>query len=153
MQHGTGHGVGAYLNVHEGPHSFTSSTPLEVGHVITNEPGYCESRPSTILTQHTDTRSLTDKENQFGVRIESALFVKRIVVRPFAAHYEPRRLTGPFAQTKKANTGENWLCFERLTCVPIQTKMVKDNMITKEERDWIKVRVPHSKIDSHRGSR
>jgi Xaa-Pro aminopeptidase len=40
--HGTGHGVGSFLNVHEGPHSFSSNVTLVPGHVITNEPGYCE---------------------------------------------------------------------------------------------------------------
>ena len=41
-QHGTGHGFGAFLSVHEGPHGFSSNTPLEPGHVITNEPGFCK---------------------------------------------------------------------------------------------------------------
>jgi hypothetical protein len=30
--------------------------------------------------------------------------------------------------------------FEHLTCVPIQTKMVKENMLSKEEKQWLKVR-------------
>ena len=41
--HGTGHGVGAALNVHEGPMSISrrkNLTPLEVGHVVSIEPGY-----------------------------------------------------------------------------------------------------------------
>ncbi len=41
--HGTGHGVGSYLNVHEGPQRIAptgSDTPLEPGMVISNEPGY-----------------------------------------------------------------------------------------------------------------
>ena len=41
--HGTGHGIGAFLNVHERGHSFSSSIPLVPGHVVTNEPGFCES--------------------------------------------------------------------------------------------------------------
>ncbi len=41
QQHGTGHGVGSFLNVHEGLHGFSSSVPLTRGHVLTNEPGYC----------------------------------------------------------------------------------------------------------------
>jgi len=41
-QHGTGHGFGAFLSVHKGPHSFSSNIPLEPGHVITNEPGFCK---------------------------------------------------------------------------------------------------------------
>ena len=40
--HGTGHGVGSFLNVHEGPHSFSTNISLVPGHVITNEPGFCE---------------------------------------------------------------------------------------------------------------
>ena len=43
--HGTGHGVGSFLNVHEGPHSFSSNVTLVPGHVITNEPGFCEYTP------------------------------------------------------------------------------------------------------------
>ena len=40
--HGTGHGFGSYLSVHEGPQGFSSPVPLVPGHVITNEPGFCE---------------------------------------------------------------------------------------------------------------
>ncbi|THG97860.1 hypothetical protein EW026_g4233 [Hermanssonia centrifuga] len=98
--HGTGHGFGSYLNVHEGPHGFSSQVPLVPGHVITNEPGYY-------------------KEDAWGMRIESALFVKRI-------------------KTKGEFNGDIWLGFERLTCVPIQTKMIKDSMLSKEERQWLK---------------
>ena len=47
--HGTGHGVGSFLNVHEGPHAFTSDVPLVPGHVITNEPGYCACPSSDIF--------------------------------------------------------------------------------------------------------
>ncbi|MCH7478888.1 MAG: aminopeptidase P family protein [SAR324 cluster bacterium] len=40
--HGTGHGVGAFLNVHEGPQSISSrgTEPLEPGMIVSNEPGY-----------------------------------------------------------------------------------------------------------------
>lgn len=41
--HGTGHGVGAYLGVHEGPHriaKFVNTQPLEPGMIVSNEPGY-----------------------------------------------------------------------------------------------------------------
>ena len=40
--HGTGHGVGAFLNVHEGPQSISprSRVPLEPGMIVSNEPGY-----------------------------------------------------------------------------------------------------------------
>ncbi|KAF8893619.1 peptidase M24, structural domain-containing protein [Infundibulicybe gibba] len=93
--HGTGHGFGSFLTVHEGSHSFSSQVPLQVGHVITNEPGFYS-------------------EGRWGMRIESALFTR-----------------GNF-------NGDVWLGFERLTCVPIQTRMVKENMLTKEEKQWLK---------------
>ena len=44
--HGTGHGVGAFLNVHEGPQRispFSSDVALQAGMVLSNEPGYYES--------------------------------------------------------------------------------------------------------------
>lgn len=55
------------------------------------------------------------------MRIESALVVRRV-------------------KTKGEFNGDIWLGFERLTCVPIQTKMVKENMLTKDEKGWLKVR-------------
>ncbi|KAG5726736.1 hypothetical protein E4T56_gene11580, partial [Termitomyces sp. T112] len=99
-QHGTGHGFGSFLTVHEGPHSFGNNVPLEPGYVITNEPGFYH-------------------EGKWGIRIESALAVKRVKTR------------GEF-------NGNVWLGFERLTCVPIQTRMVKESMLTKEEKAWLK---------------
>ena len=51
-KHGTSHGVGHFLNVHEGPHG----KPLTPGNIITNEPGYYE------------------KDN-FGIRIENEVLV------------------------------------------------------------------------------
>jgi len=41
--HGTGHGVGSYLGVHEGPHRISkipNRVPLEVGMIVSNEPGF-----------------------------------------------------------------------------------------------------------------
>ncbi|RWO93068.1 MAG: M24 family metallopeptidase [Mesorhizobium sp.] len=57
----TGHGVGAFLNIHEGPYiapkaGVDSTTPIELGMLITNEPGYYAA-------------------DDFGVRIESHMVV------------------------------------------------------------------------------
>ena len=56
--HGTGHGVGSYLSVHEGPISISKSskTKFKKGMVLTNEPGFY-------------------KTNQYGIRIENILLV------------------------------------------------------------------------------
>lgn len=56
--HGTGHGVGTYLSVHEGPQSISrrSTPPLETGMIVSNEPGYY-------------------KEGAYGIRIENLLVI------------------------------------------------------------------------------
>ncbi|SFA80121.1 Xaa-Pro aminopeptidase [Poseidonocella pacifica] len=57
--HGTGHGVGAYLSVHEGPQriSRASEVPLRPGMIVSNEPGYY-------------------REGAFGIRIENLVVVE-----------------------------------------------------------------------------
>ncbi len=57
--HGTGHGVGAYLSVHEGPQGLSrrSDMPLEPGMILSNEPGYY-------------------REGAFGIRIENLIVVQ-----------------------------------------------------------------------------
>ena len=58
--HGTGHGVGSCLNVHEGPHRISkgSMTILEPGMITSNEPGYY-------------------LENEYGIRIENLMVVTK----------------------------------------------------------------------------
>ena len=59
--HGTGHGVGFFLNVHEGPQSISkyNKVKLSEGMILSNEPGYY-------------------KENEFGIRIENLVYIKKI---------------------------------------------------------------------------
>ena len=60
--HGTGHGVGAALCVHEGPFSVSlrkNMTPLEPGHILSNEPGFY-------------------KAGEFGIRIENLVLVSKV---------------------------------------------------------------------------
>jgi Xaa-Pro aminopeptidase len=60
FEHGTGHGVGHFLNVHEGPQSISknpmNTTPLLPGMIVSNEPGYYE-------------------QGQYGIRIENLIAV------------------------------------------------------------------------------
>ncbi len=58
--HGTGHGVGFFLNVHEGPQSITkiNNVKIKEGMILSNEPGYY-------------------KEKKFGIRIENLVYVNR----------------------------------------------------------------------------
>ena len=105
--HGTGHGVGAYLNVHEGPHQIRmewKSTPLRKGMTVTDEPGiYLEGR--------------------FGVRTENVLLA--VSNWPLAISQEPIADCGRF------------LCFETLTLCPIDTTPIIPELLTKEETNWL----------------
>ena len=58
--HGTGHGVGYFLNVHEGPHAISRFNKInfEEGMIVSNEPGYYENK-------------------KFGIRIENLIYVKK----------------------------------------------------------------------------
>ena len=58
--HGTGHGVGYFLNVHEGPQAISKNNfiKFEKGMVVSNEPGYYE-------------------KDSFGIRIENLIYVKK----------------------------------------------------------------------------
>ena len=58
--HGTGHGVGFFLNVHEGPQAITKINSIKIreGMILSNEPGYYQ-------------------KGKFGIRIENLVFVKR----------------------------------------------------------------------------
>ncbi len=59
FDHGTGHGVGSYLGVHEGPQRIAKlgTTPLEAGMLLSNEPGYYKS-------------------GHYGIRIENLVLVE-----------------------------------------------------------------------------
>jgi len=59
FDHGTGHGVGAFLSVHEGPQRLSriSEVPLELGMILSNEPGYY-------------------REGAFGIRLENLIVVE-----------------------------------------------------------------------------
>jgi Xaa-Pro aminopeptidase len=65
FDHGLGHGVGAYLSVHEGPQrlSRVSHVPLEPGMILSNEPGYY-------------------REGEFGIRLENLLVVQEAPALP-----------------------------------------------------------------------
>ncbi|CAF3418743.1 unnamed protein product [Rotaria socialis] len=102
-RHGTGHGVGCCLNVHEGPQSIgtriRSDNYLVSGMILSDEPGFY----------------LDDK---FGIRIENCVVVIK-------------------KNSKYAYYDENWLTFEQLTMVPIQTKLIDRSLLTDHEIDYI----------------
>ncbi|XP_022719386.1 probable Xaa-Pro aminopeptidase P isoform X2 [Durio zibethinus] len=102
-RHGTGHGVGAALNVHEGPQSISyrygNMTALQKGMIVSNEPGYYE-------------------DHAFGIRIENLLCVQEV-------------------NTPNNYGGIEYLGFEKITFVPIQTKLVDLSLLLVEEIEWL----------------
>ena len=75
--HGTGHGVGSYLNVHEGPHQIRMEyrpAPLHAGMTVTDEPGVY-------------------LEGKFGVRIENTLLIQPYIETGFGRFLRFETLT------------------------------------------------------------
>lgn len=75
--HGTGHGVGSYLNVHEGPHQVRMEympAPLRAGMTLTDEPGLYLA-------------------GKFGVRIENTLLIKEYMETEFGKFLQMESLT------------------------------------------------------------
>jgi len=69
FEHGTGHGVGSYLSVHEGPARISKlgTTPLKRGMILSNEPGYY-------------------KTGEYGIRIEN---LELVVAKEIAGAEKP----------------------------------------------------------------
>jgi Xaa-Pro aminopeptidase len=105
--HGTGHGVGSYLSVHEGPQRIAPAgssqpggdEPLRAGMFLSNEPGYY-------------------KAGEYGIRIENLVLVV------------PAEPDGEGAEKKT-------LGFETLTFAPIDRSLVEPRLLSPEEREWL----------------
>jgi|TARA_B110000259_G_scaffold122674_1_gene139108 Xaa-Pro aminopeptidase len=91
--HGTGHGVGCFLNVHEGPQAISRGNKVRFkeGMITSNEPGFY-------------------KKNQFGIRIENLIYVKKI---------------------------KNKLKFVDLTLAPIDKSLIVKKLLTPSEKLWL----------------
>ena len=96
--HGTGHGVGFVLTVHEGPQSIRSTGEEEFVENMTTS-----IEPGLYI------------ENSHGIRIENEAYVKRDFENEF----------GKFNK------------FENLTYVPIDTRPIKTDMLTRDEINWL----------------
>jgi len=97
--HGTGHGVGYYLNVHEGPHVFNASaTPIAI------EPGTITSIEPGIY-----------RIGKHGVRIENLVLTVK----------------------NESNEFNEFYAFETLTLAPIDTTLVKKELLETSHIDWL----------------
>lgn len=117
--HGTGHGVGAALNVHEGPQSisprFGNTNALKAGMVLSNEPGFYS-------------------RGEFGIRIENLLYVVPVDASPVGKTEE---MTKAAAAGGGTGEGKRFLGFKRLTHIPIQKKLLDVRLMSNEELDWL----------------
>lgn len=123
FNHGTGHGVGHVLGVHEGPQGISprlNTYPLEIGMVVTNEPGIY-------------------KKDSHGIRIENELLIVKHMETEFGKFYKFEPLTcAPIdldaikiemlscEEKKYLNDYHNWV-YETLK-----------NKLTIEEANWLK---------------
>ena len=105
--HGTGHGIGSYLAVHEGPQRIAAPNypggaalePLRAGMLISNEPGYY-------------------KAGEYGIRIENLVHT---VVRDIPGGDPDRTMLG----------------FDTLTLAPIERMLIDPALLTDDELCWL----------------
>jgi Xaa-Pro aminopeptidase len=133
-RHGTGHGVGAFLNVHEGPHGIGTriaynDIPLENGMTVTNGmENRCKFATTwcfnLLRTAFLLLRSLEPgyyHDHHFGIRIENIMFV--------------RQTSAPEVPNNFGDKG--YLAFEHVTYVPLGRILLNVGLLTKDERDWV----------------
>lgn len=123
--HGTGHGVGAYLNVHEGPHQIRMEwvpAPLRAGMTVTDEPGiYLAGR--------------------FGVRIENTLLIKDYLETEFGKFLQMEPLTlfpidrEPIIVEMLTEEEQRWLDNYHLKVYKALSPMLTDDA----DRDWLRI--------------
>ena len=106
--HGTGHGVGFFLNVHEAPQGFApgarserARTPHRAGMFSSNEPGFYA-------------------EGEYGIRIENLVLAVEA-----------------FPERPERGGERRFLRFETITYFPIDTSLVEVELLTQAERAWL----------------
>ena len=124
--HGTGHGVGSFLNVHEGPHQIRMEwkpAPLRAGMTVTDEPGiYLAGR--------------------FGVRIENTLLIYRYAETEFGRFLQMQPLTlfpidrEPIIVEMLTEEEIKWLDAYHLQVYKALSPLLSD----AADRDWLRVK-------------
>lgn len=121
--HGTGHGIGHFLNVHEGPQSIRMNenpTTLEVGMVTSNEPGLYRS-------------------GKYGIRIENLILTKNEMDTEFGTFYSFETLT--LCPIDKTPIIKEMLTKTEIEWLNQYHKSVYDRLspsLTIEEKIWLK---------------
>ena len=114
--HGTGHGVGFFLNVHEGPQAISKFNKIKIseGMILSNEPGYY-------------------KKGHFGIRIENLLYVKKKKKKLYFENLTLAPIENELIDHKQLNQDEknylfkyNMLIYKKLS-----------PFLSREERNWL----------------
>jgi len=121
--HGTGHGIGHFLNVHEGPQNIRleeNSTTLQPGMVTSNEPGIYRA-------------------NQYGIRLENLVLTKEDITTEFGNFYNFETLTLCHFDTKPI--AKELLNKNEIEWFNNYHQMVYDRLspyLSAEEKEWLK---------------
>ncbi len=115
-EHGTGHGVGFFLNVHEGPQAISkfNKIKLQEGMILSNEPGYY-------------------KKGKFGIRIENLIYVKKYKDELFFENLTLAPIDKDLINFKLLNKQEKNYLFQYH--INIYSKLSK--YLTKNEKNWL----------------
>jgi len=114
--HGTGHGVGFFLNVHEGPQAISKFNKIKIteGMILSNEPGYY-------------------KKDQFGIRIENLIYVKKLKNKLFFENLTLAPIENDLIDYNQLDKNEknylfkyNMLVYEKLS-----------PFLNKDEKNWL----------------
>ena len=106
--HGTGHGVGHFLCVHEGPQSIRmqeNPTILEVGMVTSNEPGIYRA-------------------GKWGIRLENLIVIEKAPLSP------------PEGGKDESDFGK-YLCFNTYSLCPFDKNCIDFSLLTADETEWL----------------
>ena len=115
-QHGTGHGVGFFLNVHEGPQAISKSNKIKIkeGMILSNEPGYY-------------------KKGKFGIRIENLVYVKKFNSKLFFENLTLAPIDKDLINFELLNEKEKNYLFQYH--INIYSKLSK--YLNKSEKKWL----------------
>lgn len=121
--HGTGHGIGHFLNVHEGPQNIRlneNPTTLEIGMVTSNEPGLYRA-------------------GEYGIRIENLVLTQPEITTEFGAFYSFETLT--LCPIDKRPVVKEMLTVKEIEWFNLYHKYVYDRLsplLKDEEKVWLK---------------
>ena len=115
--HGTGHGVGFFSNVHEGPQSITkiNTVKLEKGMIVSNEPGYY-------------------KKGHYGIRIENLVYIKKINKKLYFENLTLAPIENDLINFKLLNNEEK----KYLNEYHKKVYMTLNPYLNKAEKTWLK---------------